>query len=310
MKPRFDFRPPSSARVPRHSVTFYASDAFPARSIAETFAEGLSLGEGAFIAVTKEHLDAVLASLQSFNFDIHGLQQGGQLVSVEPQGVVRELRRGGSIRHGNVEPFFAGLLEKVINASSTKSARVMGEIVSLLVEDDKPDDALELEQCWNRMAASYPVQVVCAYRESAFKKKTVLDQFCALCDEHDAVVPNLTPSNAVEKTPEWFTLLQVQTSSLRREVFKRHRVERQMRYRESERLQVLESCLREYKPDVAASDFEEILNIVYGLSWDAYDERLQLSPESPEWHKVTGEILSYSRMVVRLDIWNKHHRRY
>jgi DcmR-like sensory protein len=309
MKPEFDFRPPSP-RVPRHSVTFYASDAFPASSIAETFAEGLLLGESAFLAVTKEHRNAVLSHLQSFNFDTPALQQGGQLVCVEPEDALRELCRGGSIKHTNVEDFFAAPLEKLINASSTKSARVMGEVVSLLVEDGKPDEALELEQCWNRMASSYPLHVVCAYRESAFAKKSVLDQFSALCNEHDAVVPNLTPSNAVEKTPEWFTLLQVQTSSLRSEVFKRHRVERQMRNRESERLQVLESCLREYKPDVAATDFQEILNIVYEMCWDAYDERLELSPESPEWHKVTGEILSYSRMVVRLDIWNKHHKRY
>jgi MEDS: MEthanogen/methylotroph, DcmR Sensory domain len=305
MPPVVDFSPSPKVRVPRHSIVFYASEAFPSRSIAENFAQGLWSGESAFIVATKEHLNAVLLYLKEFNFDICALQDRGELICVEAHTALRELRRGGRIGRASVENFFVRRLDQLITASAMKRARLMGEVVSLLVEEEQPDDALELEQCWNRMSSAYPIQVTCAYRESAFAKKTVLERFGALCDEHDAVIPNLSPSESL-KTPEWFTLLQLQTSSLRREAFMREHLVRQIRNNESERLQLLEDCLRDYKPDIATNEFQEILNIVYELCWDAYNERLLVSSETPEWFKLTGELRGYSKLVIRLNIWNKH----
>jgi hypothetical protein len=71
------------------------------------------------------------------------------------------------------------------------ATRLTGTVSAALVEEEKPDKALEL-QCGNSVFSSYPIHSAWAYRESAFARKDALAEFCGL---------------------------QMQASSLRREVF-------------------------------------------------------------------------------------------
>lgn len=65
---------------------------------------------------------------------------------------------------------------------------VFGEMVALLSEDRRHEDAIELEKLWNQRAVPHRLSMFCAYPRRIYSADdhSVIDRICA---QHSQVVP-------------------------------------------------------------------------------------------------------------------------
>jgi hypothetical protein len=282
----------------RHSVAFYQGDQYPSWSLAHYFKEGLEREESALVVATDAHARAIFHNLSSLDVEVDLLREMGVLQHLNANEMLEDLLSQGEF--DREKAFLQGneLVEKVLRASPVRQMRMMGEVSPLLVKRGKSLTALELEQVWNELQGFYPFQIYCAYEESIFATGDALDKFCAICGEHDVVIPNMPTHGS--QTPPWLTLLQEQASFLRREVLQRKRAERYIELKEEARLEEIEKCMKSIGPMLSPGELEHVSEIVSRLCEEAVEERAASLPNTPEWYKRTGEILGYGKLIVSL----------
>jgi hypothetical protein len=283
----------------RHSVSFYHRTNFPEQSVSEYFRDWLNLGEPALVIATREHAEAISDRLSVDRLPVSRLKKSGMLTYVDAEAALNRVRREG-LAHAPIPPLLAQFIESAQMKSATRRVRIVGELVSLLVADGRVETAIELERIWNRLLSAYPIDLYCLYEDSAFESTAALGRFCAICEEHDAVLTNRAESFDEPGRTTWFVILQKQASLLRQEVLQRKRAERVADLNQIDRLDQLETSLRIYGLDPAFADFQEIVNLVVKLCDQAERDRAASFQNSPEWFKRTGEILGYAKVIAYL----------
>jgi len=187
---------------------------------------------------------------------------------------------------------------ETVERSPTHSCRFLGELVSLMVAQGAFNRALELEDSWNHALANHPAMLYCTYEQSPFEQSSGLNHFCDICNLHDAVLAAHLKAHEGKEPPAWFVALQEQASALREEVLRRRLAERLVFVNEANRLNQLEALLRVHGPNLTPLEKDDIVKVVSDLQAQAWKERRQALPESPEWHKKAGEILGYEKVIA------------
>jgi hypothetical protein len=293
------FDPPP---IPAHVVTFYSSQLFPARSIADFIGSSLHEGGSGVVLAKQSHREAILECLCACGFDPGALQKRGRLFCHEPKNALVDFRRNGRLERR----LTVAALKKIVAASLLKSntgrAAIFGEIVSVLVEEGEAQSALQLERWWNEIVAAFPIHLHCGYDATLFTKDdSLVEEFCSLCNEHGGVILEPTLPSLADKIPTWWVTLQKQAILLRNEVARREHAELKLKRNEVDRLKQLEAIVREgYPREIDEQYLGWIEKKIYEVCAGAFRERTECVPGSVQWHKLTGEILGYDKLIRAL----------
>src|SRR3984885_1560195 len=281
----------------RHFVSFYQQPNYPVDIVCDYLAEGLKDGEAAVAVVPAHHAAFITKELA-----IPGLPSGerladGRLACADPPEPLTYLIDPRISRHEK-HALSARWVEETLERAPAKRCRFLGELVSLMVAGGHLESAFQLEDSWNQLLTTFPAMLYCVYEQTHFERLQALNDFCDVCNRHDAVLAAHLQSNATKDPSAWFVLLQEQASALREEVMRRRMAERLVFVNEANRLKQLEALLRVHGPNLSPMEKNDIVKVVTELQAQARKERRHVLPESPEWHKKAGEILGYEKVIA------------
>jgi hypothetical protein len=132
--------------------------------------------------------------------------------------------------------------------------------------------------------------------------------FCAVCDEHDAVVSNGVDEDSLEGVPDWLLSLKSQAARYRLEVAKRKRHELELNSKEQEFIELFLSAMREghrsrqdSRGGGRKNDADVAMDAIYTVCREAVLERQREERGSRNWERATGEILGYGKLVALVE---------
>ena len=171
-------------RVGGHFVQFYQDDAVLIESVGAYIAASLGVREGAIVIATPEHRLALTQSLRQRGIEVAGAIARRQFLSLDAQETLNLFMVDGMPD----ETLFQGTVGKMVTESlaSWKHMRAFGEMVALLWAEGNREGALRLEQLWNRLGATLPFTLFCAYQKEAFGAE--VGPYREVCHEHTHVL--------------------------------------------------------------------------------------------------------------------------
>ena len=281
----------------RHFVTFYQQPHYPVNTVCDYLAEGLNDGEAAVAVVPAHHAAFITKELTIRGLPIDEMTADGRFACAdiaEPLTYLIDPKIPTHEKHA----LSARWVEETIERAPAKRCRFLGELVSLMVAGGHLESAFQLEDTWNQLLAIFPAMLYCVYEQAPFEQLQALNNFCEVCNRHDAVLAARLRSETAKDPTAWFVLLQEQASALREEVMRRRMAERLVFVNEANRLKQLESLLRVHGPNLSPIEKDDIVKVVSDLQAQARKERRAFTPDSPDWHKKAGEILGYEKAIA------------
>ena len=281
----------------RHFVSFYQHPHYPVATVCDYFAEGLSQGEAAVAVVVRDHADLITRGLTARGLPIDEMIADGRFAYADVSESLTYLL-DSTISKRDKLAMMTGWMEQSLRRAPAKRCRFLGELVSLMVAGGHLQSAFDLEDAWNELLAIFPAMLYCVYEQTPFEQLQALNNFCEVCNHHDAVLAAHRRSETSKEPTAWFVLLQELASALREEVMRRRMAERLVFVNEANRLKQLEALLRVHGPNLSPVEKSDIVKVVTELQAQARKDRRHVVPESPEWHKKAGEILGYEKVIA------------
>jgi MEDS: MEthanogen/methylotroph, DcmR Sensory domain len=290
-----ELRPADDLSTPLRQ--FHQQPHYPVETVCNYLAEGLSQGEAAVAVVVPEHAESITKELNMRGFRVDEMVADGRFACADITEALTYLLDPKISKHDK-HSLSARWVEDTLTRAPSKRCRFLGELVSIMVARGRLESAFELEDSWNQLLAAFPAMLYCIYEQTPFEQLQGLNNFCEVCNHHDAVISAHLRSENSKEPSAWFVLLQEQASALREEVMRRRMAERLVFVNEANRLKQLEALLRVHGPNLSPMEKNDIVKVVTELQAQARKERRHVLPESPEWHKKAGEILGYEKVIA------------
>ncbi len=281
----------------RHFVSFYQQPHYPVGTVCDYLVEGLNEGEAVVAVVIPDHAESITKELAARGLPVDAMKADGRFTCADvPEALAYLL--DPKISKDQKHTMMTGWVEGTLQRAPAKRCRFLGELVSLMVAGGHLDSAFQLEDSWNHLLSIFPAMLYCVYEQSPFEQLQALNNFCEVCNRHDAVLAARLQAETAKDPAAWFVLLQEQASALREEVMRRRMAERLVYVNEANRLKQLEALLRVHGPNLSPLEKDDIVKVVSELQAQARKERRSATPESPDWHKKAGEILGYEKVIA------------
>ena len=137
--------------------------------------------DAAFIVATEKHIQFIQKKLEEFHYDLDKKIKRGQLVFVNAEILLVKIMN----EKGNVDSVqFRDHIGDHVKNIFQKFSRlwIFGELVNILTEIGRYDQALELEKFWSELQLVQPFTLVCGYSIESFKQYdnrcTILQSVC------------------------------------------------------------------------------------------------------------------------------------
>jgi hypothetical protein len=173
-----------------HVVQLYGEDdRLLTRNVSRYLAEGLRRGDGLVTIATPEHTSALARHLGD---DEPRLAQeaacAGRLVCLDARQTLALMLEDGHPDERRFRSVIGPVLRAVRTSSTSGSSRAFGEMVSLLWEDGRREDAARLEKLWNTILAEHACSLYCAYRIDLFAHPAQAADLHPIVCTHDHVL--------------------------------------------------------------------------------------------------------------------------
>src|SRR5215475_8134916 len=281
----------------RHFVSFYQNPYYPVDTVCDYLAEGLNDGEAVVAVATAEHSASITTELNMRGLPIDKMTADGRFACADVAEPLTYLIDPKISRHEK-HALSSRWVQETLERAPSKRCRFLGELVSLMVAGGHLESAFQLEDTWNQLLTAFPAMLFCIYEQTPFEQLQALNNFCDVCNRHDAVLAAHSRADGGKDPTAWFVMLQEQASALREEVMRRRMAERLVFVNEANRLKQLEALLRVHGPNLSPMEKDDIIKVVSELQAQARKERRHVVPDSPEWHKKAGEILGYEKVIT------------
>ena len=227
-----------------HAVQFYEADDFLAEEVADFLDEALRAGDAALLIATPEHRAAITRRLQGL-----GARKGmvgwytGELIELDASETLERISRGG-------KPdalLFSQVIGPLISAASQggkREVRAFGEMVALLCEQGRYEDALGLEALWNDLGRLLSFSLLCAYPMRLFADAEQAGAFRCVCSAHNRLLPSeeTAASSDLSNPAMVIASLEQKNAALEADLARRRQAERMLRQREKELADFLENA--------------------------------------------------------------------
>lgn len=180
------------SRVPDrgHGVQFYSDDSQLISLLARYVGTALVTGDVAIVLATKAHRAALdqLVRARGLNLDIPIRE--GRYIALDAQQALDRMLCGDRIDELKARTVIGALLRRALATPADDGGiprvAAFGELVALLINSSRPDEALRLEEIWNVLASQYPFRLCCAYPMNGFTQRHAAS-FVRICAQHSHV---------------------------------------------------------------------------------------------------------------------------
>lgn len=213
-----------------HAVQFYESDAFLAESVSAFIDAGLANSEICIVIGTPEHREAIAKRLLQRGADLKTLKAKGRYLSIDAVETMSRFVIDGWPDEKLFQKVARGLLPAA--GRRDRGVRAFGEMVALLWAEGNREGAIRLEELWNELPRTQPMNLLCAYWIGGFCGASHADQFNRLCRAHSRVSPTeayTAPDPADPGRLGAIAALEQKAGSLEAELAERARIEQSLR---------------------------------------------------------------------------------
>jgi len=229
-----------------HHVQFYDDDAFLLNQLSEFVGSALGSGDSAVVLATSAHLDQLNLLLEELGFDPALLRASGRLTTREAETLLPRVTELGWPDPAKFSYEIAPLLSSARRASKRAHPRVavFGELVAILHANGSSEEAISLEELWNQLLESEPVNLMCAYPMTDFREERHGEVLRRILAAHSDAFPAETYTSLDDPNQRLraITELQQKALALETEIELRTEVERSLRLREAELADFLENA--------------------------------------------------------------------
>lgn len=147
-----------------HIVQLYGEDTQLLRERAGRFlGEGLALGEPALVIASVRHCDAFMCQLAEDGHDPINAIRSGRLVLMDSTRLLRELMVDGKLDWATFDRHAGGAVRAIRSTTGAARVRAYGEMVGILWQAGRAEDAALLEEYWNRLMGDGSFSLFCGY---------------------------------------------------------------------------------------------------------------------------------------------------
>lgn len=152
-----------------HIVELYSDEAHFLQLLVGFVAGGLAAGESVVLLATREHLQALEATLADRDIDIAGARRRDHYLSFEVDDALQRIMRGDWPDEARFEAFVSELLER--GSAGGRRVRAFGELVAVLWARGHQEATIELEKLWDRLCRRHGLPLFCAYPRAGFRQE-------------------------------------------------------------------------------------------------------------------------------------------
>jgi len=154
-------------------------------------AEALAAGNAAVVIATSLHWAGLERRLLALTIDRRKALDEGRYIFLDAHELLSRISSSGTINESRFAELIGGVLRDARNApgAQARHVAVFGELVALLWAEGNREQAIHLEQLWNRLAQKNRFSLLCAYPASSFDGDPDIEAFARMCAEHSEVLP-------------------------------------------------------------------------------------------------------------------------
>jgi PAS domain S-box-containing protein len=202
--------------VVRHDLQLYKSDAFLLDQVEAFLRDGFRDGAQLIVIATPAHREALAARLAA-----ESAQRPGGLALLDAEETLATFLVDGRPDWARFDAVVGALVRA---AAARGKVHAFGEMVALLAKRGDYAGAVELERHWNRLLASVPAALLCAYPVGVFTGPQGAEALRSVCEAHQHFQADAA-GEGVQDLQRYLELLQERSEALAAEVAARRRAE-------------------------------------------------------------------------------------
>ena len=174
-----------------HSVQLYTDDGFLLGVLGRYIGTALRAGDAALVIATRAHRAGVEECLQALEIDLRKATHEGRYILLDAHEILAQVVIRGTVQESTLVKMIEEILGTLRGAPGSPPRRtvIFGELVALLWTEGKQEQAIQLEELWNRLAQKHSFSLLCAYPVAGFDGDTDIGPFARMCAAHSEVVP-------------------------------------------------------------------------------------------------------------------------
>ena len=171
------------AATSEHICQLFDSDESRAEAVAAFLANGFRAGDYVIAVPRLAHWTSIVVRLQALGISVEEQKAQGRLTVHDAMHTLGRLCPRGRLNHFA----FNELVGAAVKPASGRRVRAWGEMVDILIERGELDEALELEELWNRVGEMMPMSLMCSYGAAHFVAPSTHRGLRDLCLAHTDV---------------------------------------------------------------------------------------------------------------------------
>ena len=172
-----------------HAVQIYSGLGELSESVAAYLAAGFAGGEPAILVSTPEHRAAFAGRLRLTGWDARALEANRMLTVLDAEQTLAALMGDDGPSAIAMEQIVGNVIDEVTRTHPARDVRAYGEMVDILAKRGMVDEAIALEELWNRLAETRRFSLLCAYELDVFDVATQQAPMPHVCRVHSHVLP-------------------------------------------------------------------------------------------------------------------------
>jgi hypothetical protein len=172
-----------------HAAQIYRDVGELADSVATYLSAGFESGEPAVAVAAPDHWGRISERLEARGWGPLRIEQEGLLTLADAEATLDRCLLDGAPSARLFEEVIGGLLDGVAVRFPGRRIRAFGEMVNLLSESGRPDEAVALEALWNDLARTRSFSLLCGYRLDLFDRVAQVSPLPEICRLHSHVRP-------------------------------------------------------------------------------------------------------------------------
>lgn len=152
-----------------HHVHVFRHDRPLITTVARFVCDGLRADETCIVCATPDHRDQLAELLRAEGLDPVALEAEYRYVPLDAK---RTLASFYEPRSGINHMRFHRNVDQLLRQASSRGqpVRIFGEMVTLLLDQNRPNVAIELEELWNELSRQHNFSLLCTYPTNDFTR--------------------------------------------------------------------------------------------------------------------------------------------
>jgi hypothetical protein len=133
----------------------------------------------AIVIATPAHREAIVTQLQARSFDVHRLQENGDLILLDADDMLSMFMVDGMPDADRFQTAMVAVIEQACHGRRDCVIRAYGEMVDVLWRAGQTVAAVRLETLWNQLAQTHAFSLLCGYSMGNFYKDAAQEEICS-----------------------------------------------------------------------------------------------------------------------------------